>query len=49
MQITRYFAVSVEQAPDGEFVAGKFDEVLSAPFAVKKARSIARQKGGAAF
>ena len=47
MQITRYFAVSVEQAPDGEFVAGKFDEVPSAPFAVKKARSIARQKGGA--
>ena len=32
MQIARYFAVGVEQAPDGEFVAGKCDEVLSALF-----------------
>jgi hypothetical protein len=47
MQMTRYFAVGVEQAPDGEFVAGKCDEVRNAPLAVKKARSLARQKGGA--
>jgi hypothetical protein len=47
MQVTRYFAVGVEQAPDGEFVAGKCDEVLCAPSAVRKARSLALEKGGA--
>ena len=41
MQIARYFAVGVEKTRDGEFVAGKSDEVLSAESAVKKARSIA--------
>jgi hypothetical protein len=30
MQSDRYFALGVEQAFDGEFVAGKCDEVLSA-------------------
>ncbi|SDR64258.1 hypothetical protein SAMN05519103_09588 [Rhizobiales bacterium GAS113] len=47
MQMTRYFAVGVEQTPDGEFVAGRCDEVLSAQSAVRKARSLAYQKGGA--
>ena len=47
MQIARYFAVGVEQAPDGEFVAGKCDEVLSALSAVRRARSLAHQNGGA--
>jgi hypothetical protein len=47
MQMTRYFAVDVEQGPDGEFVAGKCDQVPSAPSAVRRARSLARQKGGA--
>jgi len=47
MQIARYFAVGVEKTRDGEFVAGKSDEVLSAQSAVKKARSIAHQTGGA--
>jgi hypothetical protein len=47
MQIARYFAVGVEKTRDGEFVAGKSDEVLSAESAVKKARSIAHQAGGA--
>jgi len=47
MQMTRYFAVGVEQAWEGEFVAGKCDEALSALAAVTKARSLARQKGGA--
>ena len=47
MRIARYFAVGVEQAPDGEFVAGKCDEVLSALSAVKRARSLAHQNGGA--
>jgi hypothetical protein len=47
MQIARYFAVGVERTPDGEFVAGKSDEVLSAQSAVRKARSIAHQTGGA--
>jgi hypothetical protein len=47
MQIARYFAVGVEQAPDGEFVAGKCDEALSALSAVRRARSLAHQNGGA--
>jgi hypothetical protein len=47
VQIARYFAMGIKQTPDGEFVAGKSDEVLSAPSAVKKARSIAHQNGGA--
>jgi hypothetical protein len=47
MQIARYFAVGVEQAPDGEFIAGKCDEAQSALWAVRKARSIAHQNGGA--
>ena len=47
MQIARYVAVSVEKTRDGEFVARKSDEVLSALSAVKKARSIAHQNGGA--
>jgi hypothetical protein len=47
MQIARYLAVGVEQAPDGEFVAGKCDEVLSALSAVRRARSLAHQNGGA--
>jgi hypothetical protein len=47
MQMARYFAMGVEQAPDGEFVAGKCDEVLSALSAVRKARSLAHQIGGA--
>ena len=47
MPITRYFAVGVDQAPDGEFVAGKCDEVPSALSAVRRARSVACQKGGA--
>src|SRR5260370_17631836 len=47
MQMTRYFAVGVEQAPDGEFVAGKCDEVPGAPLAIRKARSLAHQTGGA--
>ena len=47
MQIARYFALGVEKTRDGEFVAGKSDEVLSAQSAVKKARSIAHQTGGA--
>jgi hypothetical protein len=46
MQIARYLAVGVEQAPDGEFVAGKCDEVLSALSAVRRARSLAHQNGG---
>ncbi|SEF00343.1 hypothetical protein SAMN05519104_7645 [Rhizobiales bacterium GAS188] len=45
--MTHYFAVGVEQTPDGEFVAGKCDEVSSALLAVRKARSLAQQKGGA--
>jgi hypothetical protein len=47
MQMTRYFAVGIEQAPDGEFVAGKCDEVPSALLAIRKARSLAHQEGGA--
>ena len=47
MQIARYFAMGVKQTPDGEFVAGKSDEVLSALSAVRKARSLARQNDGA--
>jgi hypothetical protein len=47
MRMIRYFVVGVEQAPDGEFLAGKCDEVLSALSAVRKARSLAREKGGA--
>ena len=47
MQMTRYFAVGVEQAPDGEFVAGKCGEAPSAPLAIRKARSLAHKKGGA--
>jgi hypothetical protein len=47
MQIARHFAVGVEKTRDGEFVAGKSDEVLSAQSAVKKARSIAHQTDGA--
>ena len=47
MQIARYVAVGVEKTRDGEFVARKSDEVLSAQSAVKKARSIAHQNGGA--
>src|SRR5580704_17323011 len=47
MQIARYFAVGVEQAPDGEFVAGKCDEALSALSALRRARSLAHQNGGA--
>ena len=47
MQIARCFAMGVEQAPDGEFVAGKCHEVRSAPSAVRKARSLAHQNGGA--
>ncbi|SEE02874.1 hypothetical protein SAMN05444161_4664 [Rhizobiales bacterium GAS191] len=42
--MTHYFAVGVEQTPDGEFVAGKCDEVLSALSAVRKARSLAQQR-----
>jgi hypothetical protein len=49
MQITCYFAVGVEQAPDGEFVAGKCDEVLSALSAVRRARSLAQNGGAVAF
>jgi hypothetical protein len=45
MQMTRYFAMGVEQAP--EFVAGKWNEALSALSAVRKARSLAHRKGGA--
>jgi hypothetical protein len=47
MQLARYFAMAVEKTRGGEFVAGKSEEVLSALSAVKKARSIARQNGGA--
>jgi hypothetical protein len=47
MQIARYFAVGVEQAPDGEFAARKCDGVLSALSAVRKARSLAHENGGA--
>jgi hypothetical protein len=47
VQNARYFAMGVKQTPDGEFVAGKSDEVLSALSAVTKARSIAHQTGGA--
>jgi hypothetical protein len=47
MQIARYFALDVEQASDGEFIAGKCDEVLSALSAVRRARSLAHEKGGA--
>ena len=47
MQIARYFAMGVEQAPDGEFIAGKCHEVRSAPSTVRKARSLAHQNGGA--
>ena len=47
MQIARYFAMSVKQTPDGEFVAGKSDEAFSALSAVRKARSLARQNDGA--
>jgi hypothetical protein len=47
MPITRYFAVGVDQAPDGEFVAGKCDEVSSALSAIRRARSLAHKKGGA--
>jgi hypothetical protein len=47
MQMTRYFTVGVEQAPDGEFVAGRCDEVPSALVAIRKARSLAHKKGGA--
>jgi hypothetical protein len=47
MQIARYFAVGVEQAPDGEFVAAKCDEALSALSALRRARSLAHQNGGA--
>ena len=42
MQIARYFAMGVEQAPDGEFVAGKCDEQLTALSAVRKARSLTK-------
>jgi hypothetical protein len=44
MQIARYFAVGVEQAPDGEFVAGKCDEVSRALSAVRRARSLTRME-----
>jgi len=44
MQMTRYFAVGVEQAWEGEFVAGKCDEALSALAAVTKARSLAKRE-----
>ena len=47
MQTTRYFAVGVEQAADGEFVAGECDELSSAQSAIRKARSLAHEKGGA--
>ena len=47
MRIARYFAVGVKQTPDGEFVTGKSDEVLSSLSAVRKARSLAHQNGGA--
>jgi hypothetical protein len=47
MQIARYFAVGVEQAPDGEFLAAKCDEALSALSALRRARSLAHQNGGA--
>ena len=47
MQIARYFAIGIKQAQDGEFVAGKSNEVLSALSAVRKARSLARQNDGA--
>jgi hypothetical protein len=47
VQIARYFAMGVEQVTDGEFIAGKCHEVRSAPSAVRKARSLAHQIGGA--
>jgi len=37
----------MQEAPGGEFVAGKCDEVAGALSAVRKARSLAREKGGA--
>jgi hypothetical protein len=47
MQVARYFALGVEKALDGEFVAGTCDEVLGALSAVRKARTLAHEKGGA--
>jgi hypothetical protein len=44
MQMTRYFTVGVEQAPDGEFVAGRCDEVPSALVAIRKARSLTKRE-----
>jgi hypothetical protein len=44
MQMTRYVAVSVEQTPDGEFLAGECDEVRSALLAIRKARSLAERE-----
>ena len=45
--LRRRLRVGVEQVPDGEFIAGKCLEVRSAPSAVKKARSLAHEIGGA--
>jgi hypothetical protein len=45
MQFARSFAMGVEEALGGEFVAGKCDEVASALSAVRKARSLALREG----
>ena len=48
MQFARYFAVGVDHAPDGRFIAaGKCDEQLSELSAVRKARALAYRTGGA--
>jgi hypothetical protein len=39
--------MGIEEVPGGEFVAGKCDEVAGALSAVRKARSLALEKGGA--